>query len=172
MRARRTPPAAREDYDSFDPAPPESYDPTPEAPVDEAPPDAPAANDTAVALTAPARVCLACGDDPSFPGGCPHDEVATFTELDAPARQLLGELRAAHEGLRALLRSLRRSSSEAVARERATVFVREPPVVAPRVVLVPPPSTPRRPRRVAGDGAQGRFGFLDPAPDADESGNR
>lgn len=162
MRARRTPPAARDDYDAFDLPPPEVFDAPPDQPVDEAPSEAPSS--AAPAVTLPARVCLVCGDDPSFGGGCPHDEVATLTALDAGTRAQLGELRALHESLRAQQRGLRRAVGDAVARGEGSVAVREPPIVLPRVVLIPPPTPAKRPRRPANDdGAQGRFGFaVDP----------
>lgn len=163
MRARRTPPAARDDYDAFDLPPPEVFDAPPELPVDDVPSEAPSG--AAPAVTLPARVCLACGDDPSHDAGCPHDEVATLTALDAATRAQLGELRSLHESLRAQQRGLRRAVGDAVARGEASVVVREPPVVAPRVVLIPPPAPVKRPRRPANDdGAQGRFGFVDPQP--------
>ncbi len=161
MRARRTPPAAREDYDAFDLPPPEVFDAPADMPVDEPPPDATSTTAPSVAL--PARVCLVCGDDPSFEAGCPHDEIATLTSLDAAALAQLAELRGLHESLRAQQRGLRRVVGDAVASGCATVEVREPPVVPTRVVLIPPPSAAKRPRRpVAEAGAQGRFGFVDP----------
>ncbi len=161
MRARRTPPAARDDYDAFDLPPPEVFDAPPDLPVDDAPSDNAAS--AGPSITLPARVCLVCGDDPSFEAGCPHDEVATLSSLDAATRGQLGELRALHESLRAQQRGLRRVVGDAVARGCATVEVREPPVVPTRVVLIPPPSAVKRPRRaIAGGGAQGRFGFVDP----------
>jgi len=172
MRARRTPPAARDDYDAFDLPPPEVFDAPADMPIDEPPPD----NTTSAgpSITTPARVCLVCGDDPAFDAGCPHDEVATLTSLDAVTRAQLGELRALHDSLRAQQRGLRRVVGDAVARGWATVEVREPPVVPTRVVLIPPPSAVKRPRRALADGGlQGRFGFVEVvAPAVDPDVNR
>ncbi len=172
MRARRTPPAARDDYDAYDLPPPEVFDAPADMPVDEPPSES--ATSAAPSIALPARVCLVCGDDPSFDGGCPHDEVATLSALDAATRGLLGELRVLHESLRAQQRGLRRVVSDAVASGSATVEVREPPVVPTRVVLIPPPSAVKRPRRALADGgAQGRFGFVEiVAPIADPDVNR
>lgn len=160
MRARRTHVANRDDYDSFDLPPPEVFDAPPEAPVDEAP--AESAMASSPSLTAPVRVCLVCGDDPSVESGCGHFEVATVTALSSSMLHSLATLRAQHESLRDELRGLRRLMAPTVASGDATIEVREPPVVAPRVVLIPPPTT-KRPRRAApAVTEQGRFGFVEP----------
>lgn len=159
MRARKTHTASREDYDSFDLPPPEFFDAPPEAPVDEAP--AESAMASGPSLTAPVRVCLVCGDDPSIEGGCAHFEVATALALSSSLQHCLAELRAQHEAVRDHLRSLRRLIAGGVAADEATVEVREPPVVAPRVVLIPPPPA-KRARRPSRDAVeQGRFGFVE-----------
>lgn len=159
MRARRTHVANRDDYDSFDLPPPEVFDAPPEPPVDEAPAE-PSMGSTP-SLTAPVRVCLVCGDDPSVESGCGHFEVATVTALGRSMLHSLAALRAQHESLRDELRALRRLMAPTVASGDATIEVREPPVVAPRVVLIPPAA--KRPRRAAPVVTeQGRFGFVEP----------
>lgn len=166
MRARRTHVANRDDYDSFDLPPPEVFDAPPEPPVDEAPTESAMASGPS--LTAPARVCLACGDDPSIEGGCGHFEVATVTALSSSMLHSLSALRAQHESLRDELRALRRLMGAGVVAGDATIEVREPPVAAPRVVLIPPPAT-KRPRRAAPEvTGQGRFGFVEPVVEAVE----
>ncbi|MBK6529974.1 MAG: hypothetical protein IPN17_04495 [Deltaproteobacteria bacterium] len=160
MRARRTHVANRDDYDSFDLPPPEVFDAPPEPPVDEAPTESAMASGPS--LTAPVQVCLVCGDDPSIESGCGHFEVATVTALSASMLHSLAALRAQHESLRDELRTLRRLTGAGVVAGDATIEVREPPVVAPRVVLIPPPTT-KRPRRAApAVTEQGRFGFVEP----------
>jgi hypothetical protein len=159
MRARRTHAANRDDYDSFDQAPPEFFDAPPEAPVDEAPSEVAMASGPA--LTAPVRVCLVCGDDPSIDAACPHYEVATVTALSSVMLHTLAELRAHHDSLRDQLRALRRLAAGAAAQGDASVEVREAPVLAPRVVLIPPPAA-KRPRRPAAPVVeQRRFGFVE-----------
>ena len=159
MRARRTHAANRDDYDSFDQAPPEFFDAPPEAPVDEAPSEVAMASGPA--LTAPVRVCLMCGDDPSIDAGCPHYEVATVTALSSVMLHTLAELRAHHDSLRDQLRALRRLAAGAAALGDASVEGREAPVLAPRVVLIPPP-TAKRPRRPSAPVVeQRRFGFVE-----------
>ena len=159
MRARRTHVANRDDYDSFDQPPPEFFDAPPEAPVDEAPSEVAMASGPA--LTAPVRVCLVCGDDPSIDAGCPHYEVATVTALSSVMLHTLAELRAHHDSLRDQLRALRRLAAGASAQGDASVEVREAPVLAPRVVLIPPPVA-KRPRRAPVPIAeQRRFGFVE-----------
>ena len=161
MRARRTHTANREDYDGFDLPPPDVFDAPPEPPSDEPPPESAMASGPA--LTAPVQVCLACGDDPSIESGCAHFEVATVHLLSSSLLHALAELRAQHELVRDQLRALRRLTGSAVTAGDATIEVREPPVVAPRVVLIPPPSA-RRPRRTSREAAeQGQFGFVERA---------
>lgn len=162
MRARRSQPANRGEYDGFDLPPPEVYDAPPEAPVDELPTEAVMASGPS--LHAPLHVCLVCGDDPSLDSGCPHFEVATVTALSVTLHHALAELRSQHEALRDGLRMLRRLAGAAVAVGDATLELREPPVPAPRVVLIPPPPAkrPRRPDRTPV--GQGRFGFVEAPP--------
>lgn len=161
MRARRTHSANRDDYDSFDQPPPEFFDAPPEAAVDEAPPEVAMAS--APALTAPVRVCLECGDDPAISAGCPHYEVATVTALSTAMLHALAELRAHHDSLRDQLRALRRLTAGVVAQGDASVELREPPTLAPRVVLIPPPVAKRARKAPAPVAEQRRFGFVEAA---------
>lgn len=159
MRARKTHAANREDYDGFDAPPPEVFDVPPEAPIDEAPVDVAMA--AGPALSAPVHACLVCGDDPAIDSGCPHFEVVTVATLSAAMLHSLAETRAQHEALREQLRTLRRLVGSAVAAGDASIEVREPPVVAPRVVLIPPPAA-KRPRKAPRPVVeQGRFGFVE-----------
>jgi hypothetical protein len=165
MRARRSHIPQRDDIDSFDLAPPEFFDAPSEVPLDEPPMEVALA--TSHALTAPLRVCLACGDDPSNNAGCAHHEVATITALSSAVDHAVSELRAQHDAVRDALRGLRRLTAALVAAGDASVEVFEPPTIAPRVVLVPPPA--RRPRRAAkAVSEQRQFGFVEPAPSARE----
>ena len=161
MRARRTHAPQGTDYDGYDPPPPEAFDLPPEPPVDEAPVEA--ATPSGRSLAAPARVCLACGDDPSVGGGCPHDEVLTAHALTGPMAHSIEALRAHHEAVRDELRSLRRLAATGLAAGDATIEVREVPVVAPRVVLIPPAAPKRARRAPPAVVEQGRFGFIEPA---------
>ncbi|MDB4930939.1 MAG: hypothetical protein JWM10_3423 [Myxococcaceae bacterium] len=159
MRARKTHAANRDDYDSFDAPPPEVFDLPPEAPADELPPELGMVSGPA--LTAPVHACLVCGDDPAIDSGCPHFEVVTVTSLSPAMLHCLAESRAQHEALREQLRTLRRLAGAAVNAGDASIEVREAPVVAPRVVLIPPPAT-KRPRKAAKPAVeQGRFGFVE-----------
>jgi hypothetical protein len=157
MRARKTHTANRDDYDSFDAPPPEVFDLPPEAPVDEAPGEL--AMTSGAALTAPVHACLVCGDDPSIDSGCPHFEVVTVTALSPAMLHCLAETRGQHEALRDQLRTLRRLAGAAAIAGDASIEVHEAPVVAPRVVLIPPPPA-KRPRKAPRPVVeQGRLGF-------------
>ena len=84
-----------------------------------------------------------------------------MTALSVTVLHSLAELRSHHETLRDHLRTLRRLTAAVVAAGDATVEVREAPVVAPRVVLIPPPAA-KRPRKVVAAAIEQRqFGFVE-----------